>query len=631
MCGVLGVFNKTTPIDTDLLCRMRDVMSHRGPDGAGHWVSRDGRIGLAHRRLAIVDLSRNALQPIELDRYKVVVAFNGEIYNHRELRKELIGMGYEFVTDHSDTEVLGVGFRAWGIERLLARLNGMFGFVLYDLENKAIYAARDRIGIKPLYLHCGARQIIIASEIKAILAHPGVSASIDSNNLPHHLIFRSLPAPRTLFRGIEKIPPGHWLKIADLNNKVSTRPYWDPLSQYGKADYSSIEEAAEDLESLLKDSVRLRLGGDVPVGTFLSGGIDSGLLIRLATQRKLPHDAFTLVYENQSAYNESSVAKQTAAECGARLHEVKVTGGQYASILPKIAYFQDEPISAPVCASFYFLSKSARENRVPVILAGEGADELFAGYESWIKLYHVQRHMDAIGHSPLRHMLPVISLLPASVFSSDSKVVEVLHRARLSQPLFWGGAMDFTQARRDKILGKTKAKPIESNSYSEIIEPYWDSYRLNADTSDILGWMTYLDLKFRLPELMLTRLDKMTMAHGIEGRVPYLDHRIVEFSMSLTRQVREASAKSPKKILKMIAQKYIHKGNVYTRKKGFQAPVKEWKHDELNTAVQKMKKFNENHQLYDPETYEDLLKKKGDRLYFALLNIQLWYEEFISD
>lgn len=625
MCGILAIWDRSREIDPDLLAGLRDIMSHRGPDGAGQWISTDRSVGLAHRRLAIVDLSESATQPMELKRYGVVISFNGEIYNHAKLRLELESLGYVFITDHSDTEILGIGYRAWGMEGLLNRINGMFAFVIYDVERKTLIAARDRVGIKPLYLHRSKSLTLLASELKAIVAHPDVTAALDEENFSHHLVFRALPAPRTLFRGVEKVPPGHWLEVSNASNEMVLKKYWDPLDNYGEDYYPSRDQAVDCLATLMQDSTAMRVGADVPVGTFLSGGVDSGLILRLAVRAKKEHSAFTIHYAGQDRYNESLAAKLAAEECGADFFEVNVTGDEFRDVLPEIAYFQDEPISAPVCASVYFLAREARKQGVPVVLAGEGADELFAGYQRWSRLYRVQRYGGKASKLP---GFQSIASAIGKIGPKNSKLMEALRRLSDNRPVFWGGAMDFTPLARDALLGISDGK--YADTYEAIIEPFWNAYKTHGDADDILGWMNYLDIKFRLPELMLMRLDKMTMAHGIEGRVPFLDHRVVDYAFGLSRELREQSVREPKKLVKQVAERFVPNDIVYAQKIGFRAPVKEWKHETFDRGSEELLSFTESTGIYDPKAIRSLLSTKGDRLYFSLLNIYFWHRAFLS-
>ncbi|MGB7339968.1 MAG: asparagine synthase (glutamine-hydrolyzing), partial [Phototrophicaceae bacterium] len=397
MCGIAGVFAYNTDqiVEKDVVINMRDVMTHRGPDGAGIWISSDERVGLAHRRLSIIDLSDIANQPMSNEDDSIWVLFNGEIYNHDEIRQTLEKMGgHQWKTDHSDTEVILHAYETWGID-FLHKLRGMFSIALWDGREQTLWLIRDRIGIKPLYYTVTNGQICFASEIKALLQHPDVTARVNEDVLYAYLSFLTTPAPQTLFEGIYKLEPGTWMRCKRDGDITTHRYYelWDHVQETQKNE----DELAEEILDTLRTAVKLRKVSDVPVGVFLSGGIDSSTNTALFSEDATdPVKTFSIGYEGDTDYqtytNELHFARQMAQSVGAEAHELLLTVDDLLDFLPRMVYLQDEPIADPVCVPVYYVSKLARENGVTVSQVGEGADELFWGYPSWKDSLNLQKN-----------------------------------------------------------------------------------------------------------------------------------------------------------------------------------------------------------------------------------------------
>ena len=622
MCGIVGWLHHQSGVDRAVLARMLNAIRHRGPDGDGIWISESQAYGLAHARLAIIDLSEKAAQPMVSRDGNIVIVFNGEIYNHLELRRKLEDSGVIFRSHHSDTETLLEAYRAWGLQKTLRCVNGMFAFSILDLSRNLLVAARDRIGIKPFYYCRNSSGFLFASEIKSLLAHPSVTADLDKDNLNHHLAFRALPAPRTLFKGIYKLGPGQLLKLPLSTLNISVESYWDPLDR--TESISSKDEAIASIDELLFSSVGYRVNADVPVGVFLSGGLDSALVAKCASARSQDLEAFTIRYPGHADYNENLKAKEIARAAGFVHRDVDAPGELYADCLAAVAYHQDEPVSAPVCVSVYLLSQAAKQSGVPVILTGEGSDEIFVGYRNWVRFRQLQQFDSIV---PGRWLRFLIHQITARLASDQSRMGEIISRSRFDGPLFWSGGMDFTGAERSALLGFSNA---QERTFQEIIEPAYAEFRSSGRGNDPYGWMIYQDLQLRLPELMLMRLDKMTMAFGIEGRVPLLDHRMAEMALSISNALRELSTKETKWVLKAVAEKHLPEDVIYQKKKGFQAPVKEWKDTVLRAYAQRLISFVRRTGVLDHTTVELILGRKDDRLYFSLINFMLWHEIFIE-
>ncbi len=386
MCGISGVLafkNSNFQVTAEYLVSMRETLVHRGPDGAGLWISPDRRIGLAHRRLSIIDLSDAAAQPMSNGDGSLQMVFNGEIYNHAEIRRELEVRGQRrWKTDHSDTEVILHAFEEWGID-CLQKFRGMFAIALWDTKARRLWLIRDRVGIKPLYYSIHHGRITFASEIKALLQDPDQVRAVNEEALFHYLSFISTPAPDTLFAGIHKLSPGSFVTV-DVDGRHRVERYWDVLDHTTPLTSISEEEIAERLLAELRTSVALRTVSDVPVGVFLSGGIDSSTNAALFSESASEKvKTFSVGYDKdyRGCKSELPQASRFAAHIGAIHHERVLTQQDFLDFLPRMVFLQDEPIADPVCMPVYCLSKLAREHGVVVAQAGEGADELFWGYE----------------------------------------------------------------------------------------------------------------------------------------------------------------------------------------------------------------------------------------------------------
>ena len=545
------------------------------------------------------------------------------------MRRELTRAGREFATDHSDTEALLQAFLHWGMPDMLAHVVGMFAFAVLDEAAGTVFFARDRVGVKPLYYAAVEDGLVFASEAKALFEHPDVEARLDKENLFHFLGFRSLPAPRTLFRSVNKLGAGEWASIDLASGRFSSASYWNPLREPRAR--TRFADACDELEALVESSVEHRLEADVPVGVLLSCGLDSGLLLQRAAERRPEVDTFTAGYPGHPRFDESARARATAECAGSRHHEVLVDDSAFSAHLQDVAYFQDEPLAAPVSLPVYLLARQARAASVPVLLAGDGSDELFMGYDTWhhmLKLQQWDRRLPDLPGRLVRHITAALACAGTARFARSP---DVLVRAARGQPLFWGGAMDFSERGRRGILGTAMAGS-ESDTYEAIIRPHWDRFRECRPESDVGGWMTYLDLRFRLPELMLARLDRLCMAHSVEGRVPFLDHRIVEFVLALPPGLRSSSRYLGKQMLRVVASRRLPKRLVQRRKQGFGAPVASWKTGTLGRRyLPALFRFSERTRLFDPRGLEQLAARAGDRLYFSLVNFMLWHLIFIEN
>jgi asparagine synthase (glutamine-hydrolysing) len=631
MCGIVGALalgSNTPPIAAGYIDTMRDSIAHRGPDGAGTWIAPDGRVGFGHRRLAIVDLSDAAAQPMEAEGV-VWVTYNGEIYNHAEIRRELEATGrHRFRSDHSDTEVLLRAYLEWGVE-CLTRFRGMFAFALWDARSRKLWLVRDRIGIKPLYYSIHHGRLVFASEIKALLADPEQPRALDEESLFHYLSFLTTPGPETLFAGIRKLAAGTWL-LVDGEGRVEERRYWDALDVPLRTDGASDDAIAAGLLDELRTAVRLHKVGDVPVGVFLSGGIDSSTNATLfAEDATSTVKTFSIGYDTDygSYRNELGYARDVADRLGAEHHELRLTQKDLIDFLPRMVALQDEPIADPVCVPVYYVSKLARDAGVIVAQVGEGADELFWGYPNWRRALRLQQFSDGV---PFAKPLACLGLLGlGAIGKGNGQSSDWLSRLAAGRPLFWGGAEAFTHCRKLRLLSPRLRQRFAGRSSWEAVEPIWRRYQAKRPGRAGLDWMTYIDLNFRLPELLLMRVDKMSMGVSLEGRVPFLDHRFVEYAMGIPETVKTRGGVL-KHILKKSVRNVIPDSVIDRPKQGFGVPVHEWLLSGLGDLVRDaLEEFMAETDILDPTAVRGLVAEGGNVNVWNLLNLALWWKTYI--
>ena len=632
MCGISGVLafkNSNFQVTAEYLTRTRDTMIHRGPDGAGLWVSADRRVGLAHRRLSIIDLSSAASQPMSNADGSLQIVFNGEIYNYAQIRRELEESGRRrWRTDHSDTEVILQAFEEWGIA-CLEKFRGMFAIALWDATARRLWLIRDRIGVKPLYYSIHHGRITFASEIKALLEDPDQLRMVNEDALFHYLSFITTPAPDTLFAGIHKLGPGSFLTI-DADGKRREERYWDALDHTTPLIGSSGEEIAERLITELRDSVALRTVSDVPVGVFLSGGIDSSTNAALFSECAAGKvKTFSVGYDQdyRGCESELPLAREFAAHLGSDHHERVLTQADFLDFLPRMIRLQDEPIADPVCMPVYFLSKLARDHGVIVAQAGEGSDELFWGYRRWkVMLNLIRWNNYPFPRFAKKLGLPMLSALG----KSTGLPYELLRRASLGVPLFWGGVDAFSQRAKLDILSPRLRLRFKDQSSWNAIRPFHERFMEKAWEKTPAKWMTYIDLNMRLPELLLMRLDKMGMGAGLETRVPFLDHKFVQLAMSIPEEVITRGGVS-KHILKKAVRNIIPDQIIDRKKQGFGVPIYDWFRGSFGEfARRELLEFCDYTDFLNRDAVAKLFQSGRVWDVWFLLNFALWWKEFIG-
>jgi asparagine synthase (glutamine-hydrolysing) len=562
MCGIVGIvrINALERVQLQRLDRMRDVLEHRGPDDKGSWS--EGRVGLGHRRLSIVDLA-GGRQPMSNPNGTLQISFNGEIYNYAARRRELEQRGHQYRTQ-SDTEVILHLYEELG-DHCVEKLDGMFAFALWDRKRSRLLLARDRLGIKPLYYAINAEEIVFASEIKAILSLGVLRPELDPELLPEFLASGYVAGEETLFRGVHKLLPGHTLSWSP-GEGVRTRRYWQLPTTCGDAP-SSLSACAEQVRADLIRSVRDHLMSDVPLGVFLSGGLDSSSLAALMVPLvKEPIRAFTVSFAEREA-DESAHAHAVARAIGAHNHRVVVSPQDFFCALPKLVWHEDEPIAFPSSVPLYFVSRLAREHGVKVVLTGEGADELFLGYQryrvtAWNE--RLGRPLWALTGGSQARMRAWIERLPARVRRYASRTFLALDSGPRS--LFFDNFAVFPHARQRELFAQPGA--LSHDPYAAGMQLYQQAQ------GGFLERASFVDLQTYLVELLMKQ-DQMSMAASIESRVPFLDHRFVERVVALPTACKVRGFET-KAVLREAMRDVLPKSILQRRKLGFPVPVGSW-------------------------------------------------------
>ncbi|MGH2880949.1 MAG: asparagine synthase (glutamine-hydrolyzing) [Solirubrobacteraceae bacterium] len=587
MCGICGVlaFNDSFACDERVLVDMRDTMTHRGPDDAGVWCSSLGRVGLGHRRLSIVDVSPAGHQPMSNEDGSVWVAFNGEIYNHAQLRPELEDRGHRY-RSHCDTETIVHLYEEEG-ERCVERLDGMFAIAIWDERRRELFLARDRLGKKPLYWTRKSSGLVFASEIKALLRHPAVTPDLDLDAFYDYLTFVCTPAPSTMFAGISKLAPAERMTIS-ADGTARSDIYWTPMSSQRTAELAGAgeDDLGERLLELLRGSIAKRMMSDVPFGVFLSGGVDSSTNVALMSElMSEPVRTFSVGFHEHERYNELEYARSISRRFATDHHEVLIDADDLVSFLPEMVHHQDEPLADWVCVPLYYVSKLARDSGTVVVQVGEGSDELFHGYQNYIDaVARRRRWWEPFQRvpGPVRRVIAGSGLALARRTGRGILHAQYVADAAAGRLPFWGGAICYTGELKRQILAGNGDRP---DAY-RIVQRLWEQAERDQPGADLYEKMSYLEIKQRLAELLLMRVDKMTMATSVEARVPFLDSELVEFALALPPQMKVRDGVG-KWLLKRTMDGLLPSDIVHRPKQGFAAPVSEWFRGELGTRAQR--------------------------------------------
>jgi asparagine synthase (glutamine-hydrolysing) len=613
MCGICGVYNFGTgePADSHALKRAADAMAHRGPDDEGFYL--DGPLGLGNRRLSIIDLP-GGHQPIANEDESIWITFNGEIYNYRDLRPDLLARGHRFRTN-SDTETILHLYEEYGLE-CLDHLRGMFAFAIWDRRLKRLLLARDRLGVKPLFFRLDAGRLVFASELRTLRELLPLALEIDPQSIYDFFGFRYIPAPRTFYRGVEKLLPGHWL-ITDANG-VRSQAYWD-IPQEEESEKRASEFAAEIAEQL-RESVRLRLIADVPLGVFLSGGTDSSAVVAfMAELGARPLRTYSVGFA-ETEHSELPYARTVASRYQTEHHELIFTPQQMNDELPRLVAFRDEPIAEPTDVALYLISRLAAQS-VKVVLAGEGGDELFAGYPK----YSADRLAGLVSSFPQEVTRALIRWLPYRQHRAKTALEALSISDEAERSVTWFAS--FSREEREGLFSPDFLAQVDPSHPARVFASYLEKVR---DRSP-LKRMLYADLKVWLPDNLLLRGDQMTMASSIEERGPFLDHRLVELAARIPTRMLTHGFKT-KVLLKEALRPYLPKEVLFRRKVGFRVPVGDWFRNVLRPLVNDLllspqaearRYFNVGNMEKFVREHFDGVRDRQKQLW-ALVNFELW-------
>jgi len=587
MCGITGFFDTSASLAGDTMQRivvaMADALRHRGPDDTGMWVDEAAGVALGHRRLSIIDLSPAGHQPMVSPCGRYVIVYNGEVYNFPDLKGELERRGSEF-RGESDTEVILAAMAEWGIEEAVGRLNGMFAFVLWDRQERELYLVRDRVGIKPLYYGWVGKVFLFGSELKALRRFPKFPSEVDRDSLCLLLRHNYIPAPRTIYRGFHKLEPGYLLRVT-ARGDVEEKRYWSLERVVGRAlsdpFRGSEEEAEEALDTLLRDAVRCRMVSDVPLGAFLSGGIDSSTVVALMqAQSDRPVRTFSIGF-HESGYNEAVYARWVAEHLGTDHTELYVTPKEAMEVIPSLPEIYDEPFSDSSQVPTYLVSKLTR-NHVTVSLSGDGGDELFAGYNRYFWGHSIWRKIGWIPKVVRRKVLSrgLRRVSPASwdrLFHKISPVLpdklrqvqpgDKLHKLAEILDVDSADELYFRLVSHWKNPGEVIIGGVEPLTI--LREKRWE------EIDNFIPRMQFLDLMTYLPDDILAKVDRASMAVSLEARVPLLDHRVVEFAWRIPLAMKIKKGKG-KWLLRQVLSRYLPSALVERPKMGFGVPLDAW-------------------------------------------------------
>jgi asparagine synthase (glutamine-hydrolysing) len=625
MCGISGFYNYRSgePANEAILQAMLQSIYHRGPDDEGRY--RDGSMAMGMRRLSIIDVA-GGKQPIENEDGSIIVVFNGEIYNYREVREQLVQRGHTFVTA-SDTEVIVHLYEDFG-EECVHHLRGMFGFSVWDKRHRRLFVARDRLGIKPLYYTDNGTRLVFGSEIKSLLYYPDVEARPDLDGLSNFLSLKYVPAPQTMFAGIQALPPGYTLTCDERG--IRLRQYWD-LSFVNEHDGHTTEaEYEEQLDHLMREIVRMHLVSDVPFGAFLSGGVDSSTIVALMSEfLNEPVKTFSVGFTGEgSEYSELPYAHIVSKHCHTDHHDIFIGPQDFMNLTEKVIWHLDQPIADEACLANYMVAELASRH-VKMVLTGEGGDELFAGYAR----YPGERMSPLFRHIPLALRGMMMATLPriAGLRRPKLALYALCHSDEVTRFLNWFPL--FNSDMKAALLSPSLKAQLNGVTSREVF-----AYHLaKTNATNPINRMLYVDTKLWLPDDLLARGDKTSMATSIEGRVPFLDHKLVEFAAALPTELK-LKGFVRKYLLKRVSAKLLPEIIIKRKKEGFPIPIAVWLRREVRPYIRDIlsPESIQRRGLFQYAVIEKLLDEHesgfadhGDKLW-SLLSVELWYRRFID-
>ncbi len=626
MCGIVGFVNKDGGIDRSILEKMNAAIIHRGPDDDGFYVDQNAALGM--RRLSIIDLA-GGKQPIHnADKTKWIV-FNGEIYNYQELRKGLEERGHELYT-HSDTEAIIHLFDEYGPD-CLEHLRGMFAFAIWDTADKSLFIARDRVGKKPLlYSHRTNGDLIFGSEFAALLQHPDISREVDLEAIDSYLSYLCIPAPMTAFKQIRKLEPGHWMRWKD--GAIETKRYWEP--DFSKKIKITEEEAIVETTRILRESTKLRMISEVPLGAFLSGGVDSSMIVALMAQESTqPVKTFSIGFEEQD-FSELKYAKRVAEHVGAEYHEFIVRPNAM-EVLPTLVEHYGEPYADSSAIPTYYVAKETSQH-VTVALNGDGGDESFAGYERYAAMRMAETYHRL--PKPLRKAFieAPVSLLPTSEikrsrFRDAKRFLQAANLPKTERYFRWMSTFD-RPAKADIYTSDFAESVSAANAVG-----YLETWFAKANGSGMLDATLLTDQMTYLPNDLLVKVDIATMANSLEARSPFLDHKLIEFAASLPESLKMRRFET-KSLLKKAAARLVPKEVIYRRKMGFGVPIGNWFRNEMKDFVREvlLSEKSLKRGIVKPEKLEKYVNEHTNATHdhafqlWTLLMLELWFQSFID-
>jgi len=630
MCGIAGFVqykhkaNQETLGGLSTLKKMGDTIIHRGPDAHGEYI--EDQVGLCHRRLSIIDLSESGTQPMISDDQRYILVFNGEIYNFQELRKEAQEAGYVFRTQ-TDSEVILALFHQEG-EQCVKKLNGMFAFAIWDKLKQELFLARDRIGKKPLYYYDNGNEFIFASEIKAILAHPAAKKRVNKEAVYDFFAYQYIPDPKTIFENTHKLKPGHCLSVSA--ERVKDYPYWD--ISFSKHSSKSETEISEELLHILDESTRQRMISDVPLGAFLSGGVDSsGIVALMSKNSESPVTTCTIGFDSKK-FDETQYAQQVADQYKTNHHELTVKKNVEDN-LKHIASFFDEPFADPSIVPTYFVSQLARQ-KVTVALAGDGGDESFAGYEKYAVDQIENGLRNAIPTLIRKHFLPKLASLLSGQKNILLKKGYTLANTLSLDP---GYGFFLTNCFCNDLIWNRLARAdfkrdLAGYHPSVITEQYYEK----CDSEDHLSKILYTDMKTFLPGDILVKVDRMSMANSLEVRAPILDYRVMEYAAAIPSKMK-LNKREKKHILKEAFKPLLSDDILYRKKMGFSVPLAEWLRKDLKPLAESIL-FAKNSglsQFFEITALKELWQQHQSRSHsfsselWSFLMFELWWQQYM--
>ena len=582
MCGIAGLlaFTDDFALDDATMTRMTETLRHRGPDDGGTLVRPDERLALGHRRLSIIDLSAAGHQPMTNEDGTVWITYNGEVYNHADLRTELEAGGHRY-RSHTDTETIIHLYEQLG-PGCVERLQGMFAFAIWDAPRRTLLLARDRLGVKPLYYARLPHGFVFGSEIKAILEHPSIVPDLDESAFADYLTFGFTPPPHTMFQGIGKLRPGEWMTVTS-DGGMCRQTWWDPMPSTAVSDavaeMSEMEMVAE-VRRLLRESIGKRMMSDVPFGVFLSGGLDSSTNVALMAElTDVPVRTYSTAPREHRRYDELGYARVIARRFATEHHEVLVDEDAMRRFIPELIFHQDEPLADWTAIPQHFVTRLARTTGTVVVQVGEGADEVFHGYKGYVDHRRIVVPFQRWIPQPVRRSVGALAVHATVRVGRGVRHGEALYDASRSAIPYWGGALCFRGPLKERLMRHGHPDSLRT------VEQIWAEAAQHRDDVDLFQRMSYLELRQRLPELLLARLDRVAMASSVEGREPFLDHELVELVMALPPQMKHRDGHG-KHVLREDMRDTLPPEILARPKQGFGSPMEEWLRGDFGREAQ---------------------------------------------